>query len=259
MKRALSIAGALLVACLSISAQAQDAAREAEHRETEARELFREARDAFDSGDFQRARDLLRRSLDLAPRRATAVNLARVLRATGEMLAAQDLIESLLAGQYGALDAADRTAMETLLDEVRRDVATLTVELRGASRGALRIDGVDVATLEQNQRHEARLDAGPHVVTVTTDDGRVVEQRVNAQRGEQIAVRLTVPAAGGAGSRGSEDPGEDGGFFSTAWPWIGLGVLAAGAVVLVLLLSQPDQDLTEDPVWGRAELPLLRF
>jgi hypothetical protein len=245
------------IAAAPTALHAQDADRALEDREAEARELFSTARDAFDAGDFQRARDLLRRSLELAPRRATGVNLARVLRATGEMLAAEDLIESLLAGHYGPLDAADRPAMETLLEEVRRDVATLTVELRGASRGALRIDGVDVTTLGQNQRHEARLDAGPHVVTVTTEDGRVVEQRVNAQRGEQIAVRLTVPAGRDSASPSEDDEG--GGFFSTAWPWIGLAAIAAGAVVVVILLSQPDQDLTEDPVWGSATLPLVRF
>ena len=260
MTRALLLIGALELASIvagPAALEAQEAERDLEQREAEARELFRTAREAFDSGDFQRARDLLRRSLELAPRRATAVNLARVLRATGEMLAAEELIESLVAGHYGPLDARDRPAMEALLAEVRRDVATLTVELRGAASGALRIDGVDVATLAQNRRHEARLDAGPHVVTVTTDDGRVVEQRVNAQRGEQIAVRLTVPSALGR----SDPPGSDadGGFFSTAWPWVGLAAIAAGAVVLVIVLAQPEDDPTDDPTWGHAGLPLVRF
>ena len=223
--------------------------------EAEARELFVEARHAFDAGHLPRARDLLRRSLALSPRRATAVNLARVLRATGDMVDAEGLIESLLEGHYGELDPADRTAMQALLEEVRRDIVTLTVELRGAAGGELRIDGVEVARLRAGRQHVSRLDAGPHVVNVTTEDGRRVEQRVDAARGEQIAVRLTVPSRARGG--GDQVEVDGGGFWSTAWPWVGLAAIAIGGAVLLWAVTRPDAEPTTDPVWGHAEA--LRF
>ncbi len=157
-----------------------------------ARELFDEANEALVTGRFAEARDLLRESLALAPNAGSAFNLAVALRGTGQTLEAVRVFDSLLEGQYGALSANQRREARRLRRATSGEVAVVHVRATGAERIEVRIDGARVATTEEGERIEHRVDPGEHVVTASAPRRETAEERVTLDRGGSRVVELAL-------------------------------------------------------------------
>jgi hypothetical protein len=241
------------------------AAQESEDGAAEARRLFQEADRAIDEDRLADARDLLRRSLDLAPHPATAFNLAMVSTAMGEHRAAIEILEQLEGGDYGALEASQRAEVTRMISESRGELALVDVGV-GSVEADVRVDGELLATVAPGERAEARLDPGRHIVTVRTADGRVEERAVDLEAGDERRIDFQLEPSTGStdDARISADGGDevdedDGGSIVTSpWLWLGVAALVAGGVVLAVVLTTQGADAPEDPVWGAAR-PLLTF
>jgi len=167
-------------------------ARADEPNPERARALFGRATQALQAGRFAEARDLLRQSLALFPMAATAFNLAVALRGTGETLEATALFERLLGGEHGALTADRRAEIAELLRATRSEIATLRVEVEGARRVDVRVDGELVGTIDDGGRLRRRVDAGRHVVLASAEGMVTIEERVSVERGRVARVALRM-------------------------------------------------------------------
>ncbi len=240
-----SLAGCgLLLVLLSVGrVEAQD-----QHR---ARALFERARVAFDEGRLPEARELLQASLSTMPRPPTAINLARVQRSMGRLLAAEATLSALLEGRFGTIEGERRAAAEGLLAETRAEVGTLWVSVSGQPRARVTVDDVEAGVVSGTEPLEVRVDPGQHVIALTADDGTRARQAVGLGPGETRQVELTLLVAE------SPSPGED--LLESPWFWTiaGFGV-AAGVVTAILLATiQTTADPITDPVFPIAQA--LRF
>ncbi len=186
------LAGMLLALGLSsASVAAADPGRPGA-RVGEARRQFEDAVERLEAGRFAEARDMLNQSLALAPNPATAFNLGVAYRGTGETLRAVEVLSSLLAAKYGPVKGERRAEVRALLAAVRAEVATLTIETRGAPSADVRIDGRSFGSSVDGGRVVANVDAGERVVTVAAEDRIPVERRVRVARGARLTVLLEL-------------------------------------------------------------------
>jgi hypothetical protein len=230
----------------------------------EARRLFQEADQAIDEDRLADARDLLRRSLDLAPHPATAFNLAMVFGAVGEHRAAIELLERLEGGDFGELDAEQRGEVTRMISESRGELALVDVAA-GSVEADVRVDGELLATLSPGERAETRLDPGRHIVTVRAVDGRVEERAIELEAGDERRVDFELEAAVASSNDGrlapeggdEVDDEDDGSVLTSPWLWLGMAAVIAGGVVLAIVLTEGGGE-PEDPIWGTAR-PLFSF
>jgi hypothetical protein len=216
----------------------------------EARVLFEEADAALDEGRFAAARDLLRRSIAAQPQRAAAFNLAVALRGTGELSSSIDVFEQLLHGAYGELEPERREQVLRLLEEVRREVATLHVRACGAPEISVRLDGVLRATLADSRPRELcgeadlSADPGEHIVRFDAPRATSVEQRVVLARGGRERVSVTLELL--------PEEGEEQSVITSPWLWLGVGAAVVVGVIVTLLLTvaRPTAPRRTDEVFG---------
>ena len=114
-------------------------------------------------------RELLLESLALAPRAATAFNLAVVARAMGATLEAEQRLVDLLAGRHGELADDRRRAADTLLREVRAEVAVRKQALIGAR---VLVPSTALPPLAENEFYYHEIEG----FEVVTTDGRALGQ-----------------------------------------------------------------------------------
>jgi hypothetical protein len=211
-----------------------------------AREYFERADLAINAGRLAEARDLLVESLDFARRPETAFNLSAVERAMGRTRSAVERLDELLEGDYGALDADRRAQVQALRDEVRRELATIALTVRGAS-AEVRVDGELVRRVARDGSVRHAVDAGRHVVTALTADGRNEERSLSIARGEVRPLELVFAI--------EEESDDDGTVFESPWFWIVTSVIVVGAATATIALfaldgADPCDDA--DPTWGCA-------
>lgn len=213
----------------------------------EARALFEEASGHIRAGDLAAGRDLLERSLELAPRATTAFNLAVVLRAMGRSVEAGRYLEALAAGRYGELSSTLRVEIGNLSDQVDGEVVRVVFTTDDSESATVSIDGDEVGTVAANERLEARVDPGEHTVEARTADGRRHQEELSVVRGDYRSVALIF-----ADVRSENGQTDDGGsFVSSPWFWIGAAaVVAAAAIVTVLLVSNSEPERIDDEIWG---------
>jgi hypothetical protein len=243
---------ALIAILLASPASAQDEPEVApsSEAEREALRLFNEARDAFEERRYADARRSLERSLELAPRGATAMNLARVLRSLGAPVEAERVLEAILDGDYGEPTGERRADAIALRAEVVREIARLEITIRGGA-ASVRVDGERVRSAEDGRSFEHRVDPGRHVIIATSSDGRAADREIVVEPGERAAVEIDL---------GAVPPAVDEG--APAWPWIlaGTGLaLAAGAAVLIIVLATSDPEPVGDPQGVYPIIEALRF
>jgi hypothetical protein len=176
---------ALLSMAWLSSERASAQPREAPSAASTARTLFQEALGELRAGHFPEARDRLLRARELAPNAAIAFNLAVAYRGTGELLRAEGVLTELLADGT-RLAAAQRAEASTFLDEVRREIGSIRVEVTGAMDAELRLDG------ERIETGELRVDPGDHLVLAMATDRVTVERRVHVAAGEHLEVSMTL-------------------------------------------------------------------
>ncbi len=161
-----------------------------------AKKLFDQALEAIHGGRFAEAEKELRASLDIAPRAATAFNLAIAQRGTGDAIDALALFDKLDDGAFGALDAAKREQLATLRTEVAADIATVTIHATGAGSIELRLDGEIIATVADGETTKHRLNPGAHRLVATAADHETFEKAVDVARGQTFSVDVALrPAA----------------------------------------------------------------
>lgn len=158
----------------------------------QARSQFDDAARAIAEGRFAEARDLLRSSLALFPRPATAFNLAIALRGTGETRAAVAVFDALLSGEYGRLNAAQQEEARTLREGAAAEIATLVVLAEGRDELELRVDALEPIRLAAGETRELALDAGDHVVLARRADGREAERRIRLERSARVDLALDL-------------------------------------------------------------------
>jgi hypothetical protein len=254
----LALIGVLLAAprAFAQDAPASEDAVPSSPDEAEALRLFNEARAAFEERRYADARRGLERSLELAPRGATAMNLARVLRSLGEVVAAERVLDAIVDGRYGEPTAERRAEAIDLRTEVRREIARISISMRGAETAVVRVDGERIRSLADGASFEHHVDPGRHVVVATAADGRSSEREVAVEPGERARVAIaldTVPVAR------SGDDDDDG---ISPWIWVALGgLLVAGgaAVAVVLLVTSADPEPVGDPQGVYPIIEALRF
>jgi hypothetical protein len=189
---------ALVIAVIPVIATLASPSRAAgqtpDRRADEARALFDRGREALDTGRFAAARDLFRRSIEVAPNVASAFNLAIALRGTGETRSAIETFERLLEGGYGEISPEQRRQIAELLGPARGDLGHLTVVVRGAEEIELRIDGALIATAHDGETVRREIDPGEHVITASAPRRTSYEQAIVVERGATVSVDAELGA-----------------------------------------------------------------
>jgi hypothetical protein len=155
----------------------------------DAQQLFERGKEAMSVGRFAEARDWFQRSLDLSPKASAAFNLAVALRGMGKPKEADDVLQELLAGKYGALPDDRRRQVEQLAGEARRDVATLVVEARGAPAIEVRVDGARIAEIAGGASLSVRVNPGERTLTLAAKGRDTLERTVVVAPGKSLRVR----------------------------------------------------------------------
>jgi hypothetical protein len=235
---------ALIAILVAATAQAQ-------RGDEQARELFEQARHAFETGRFAEARDLLRRSLELTPNAGAAFNLAVAMRGTGEAVGAVDVLDRLLAGQYGELSAEQREQVARLRGEVALEIATLEIHAAGAPRVEVRVDGEPAGEVVDGGVVDTPVDSRRHVVSAHAEGLRPEQERIYVERGERLRVDLRLHEPLIAQRSVFEEP--------AFWILTGSLLAAVGAALAIgLSVYYGDDGLVRDPVFGNTATLLAR-
>lgn len=164
-------------------------------QDLDARALFDEAIGDIGQGRYAVAVEKLRRSLELAPRTATAFNLGVALRGTGDSLAATQVFDEVLAGRYGPIDAEQTAQVAALRDEVRRDLVTLTIRVTTGADVLVAVDGREVATLERGAETTVTVNPGTRRITGQATDFEPARTEITVERGSTRTVELALEPA----------------------------------------------------------------
>ncbi|MEM6532244.1 MAG: hypothetical protein AAF654_06450 [Myxococcota bacterium] len=159
----------------------------------DARRAFEEGTEALSTGRFADAVSDFERCLNLAKRPPCAFNLAVAHRGTGDVLAAEQVLMGLLTGTWGRLAKTRRRQVTALLQETRKQVATLEVRLTAEAGPTVRLDGELVAANEK-----LRVNPGERAVLVTADRFQSIERTVTLKPGKQEVISLELIPIPGA-------------------------------------------------------------
>jgi hypothetical protein len=179
----------------SATTQTGDATGPTRAERTEARALFEQARTAIQEGRFAAARDLLRRSLELAPNPGSAFNLAIALRGTGELRSAVGTFEALLAGGHGELSPAQAREATDLMARTRAELAHLEVHVTGAPSVEVRLDGELVGEAPEGGTVRTEVDPGAHVLTASAPRRVPYEERLTIEPGATVVAHAELAAS----------------------------------------------------------------
>ncbi len=243
--------GALLV-WLSLATAARADAPCAD--EAGARQAFVEARTLGEQRQLSAAREAYERSLEACARIPTAYNLAVVLLQLGEPVAADARARALLVGELGALDDAQRAAAEAIVVQADAAMGTLRVAVEPGTDASIVVDGREPVPFGDEPVLAIRVDPGAHRVVARAPDGRSAEGQVRVASGAEASLRLTLPPPIQPSERAIPPLRRR----PALWLVVG-GLAVAGAVTAAVVVRRRNTSPVEDDVWGRAELPLLRF
>lgn len=175
-RRALLRRSAVLVVVASVITASPAFGNIAPDASAAARESFEQGKAAAEVGRFSEAAEYFRRSLELVPKPSAAFNLAVALRGMGHPKQARDVLDQLLAEEFGAPPEAMLPEARRLRGEVAASVSRLLVELDGTARADLRVDG---------ERHSYRgrvlsleVNPGEHVLSATAKSYLPAESKV---------------------------------------------------------------------------------
>jgi hypothetical protein len=157
------------------------------------RALFEDGSLAVREGRFAEGRELLERSLAIAPRPATAFNLVVALRGMGALVSAASTCDRLLGGAWGAIDDAHRAEADTQCAEIAASVAHLEVALTGDAPGEIRLDGIALGTLPPGESLERAIDPGAHALTLLSPGRATLDRSLDVARGAHVSLSLAVP------------------------------------------------------------------
>ena len=258
-KLALRFVGVGLFACGfagSAVAQDDDTAR--------ARELFNEGISLVDQGEWEQAVDRFRQTLELRQSSAVAYNLAFALKHLGQLVEATELLRGVMADAAAARGL--RNDAQNLLNEVEPLLAHLTVNVEGADAFDVTLDGNPYPSDQIGI--ERAVDPGSHMVALLVGGRELSNEAVSLTEGGHAEVTLSPPRAptpretaeadselppgmGGTGETGalSDNGSDDEGVLGAWWFWTGIGLVAVGTVIAVVLITSSGGGAA-DPVAG---------
>lgn len=219
-----------------------------------AQEQFREGREAFKEGDYQRALDLFRKSNDLYPATGTLLNLALCEARLGQLAAArrhlQEVIPQLASGDE-RLAVANRE-----LADVEARFPKLRIHLEDGAEGAqVSLDGA-IASVRLGA--DMPVDPGRHVVEVSAPGREPRRYQITLEAGSRTVLAVGFgPDTGVAPAPEAEEGGAGSGRRIAGFVVGGLGVvgLGVGAVTGVMALNKKSEvdELCPDPAMCTAE------
>lgn len=222
--------------------------------EAGAREAFLEARRLGEQRQLSAAREAYERSLEACARIPTAYNLAVVLLQLGEPVAAGARARTLLTGELGALDPAQRAAAEAIVVQADGAMGTIQVAVQRGTEVSVAIDGGESVPVRPDGTLALRVDPGAHRVVARDADGRSVVGETRVASGAEVSLELTLPPP--------LEPASEAYVPVRRRPqlWFAVGaVVVAVALTVGLVVRRRNTSPVEDDVWGRADLPLVSF
>jgi tetratricopeptide (TPR) repeat protein len=204
-----------------------------------ARTLFEEGLALVDQERWQEAAERFRRALELRPSPVITFNLASALAKQGKAIEGSELLRVVVQDESAGEDT--REAARQLLADVDHQIARLTIEVRGDL-------ALHTILLDERALHTAEVgvalpvDPGPHLVVAKRGELSLFRRELSLAPGSVRRVTLDLPTAGerpvapDTTTREAGEPDESDGL---GWlPWVGVGVVAAGvAVVLIVVAS----------------------
>ena len=207
-----------------------------------ARRLYREGLRHARGGRWEEARAAFERSLDLAPRPATRLNLGTAQLETGHLVAAAESYRHYLAE---TTSERHRARAQGLLDELEPRIPTLLLTIENlAGDDTVQLDDQDLSAVAIGE--PLPVDPGEHSITVLRAGSEIAAQDVTLAEGERSEVSLRVPppppptpreVAERAGAENGGTTADDDGFVGSTTFWIVTGAAAVAIGVVVILLA----------------------
>ncbi len=239
--RAVARLGFCLVAALALLLVSQRPARAQGEPDAEtknaARDLARQARDAFLARDWERARDLYHRAYALVPAPTLAVREARALVELGRLVEAEERFHDVTRAPLDASSPAPfREAVGEAvkgLEELKGRIARVRLVVVGADGGAavtVELDGKPVPSVLVGV--ERPIDPGDHVAVAIAPGKAPVTERFRLVEGATATIELSVAGAPAATGEAALDA-SSGGSGRKTWALVaaGVGVLGVGVGV----------------------------
>lgn len=177
----------LVAACVPALAHAQSASEQAL-----AREQFREGVRAAREQRWPDAVDAFQRSLELAPRAMTVMNLAGALAQVGRLVEAAEAYRMFLSEAQSGTAARVRGEAQRQLDALEARIPHVRLEITG------RLDS-DTVSLDEYQLSAAAIgsplpvDPGDHTLTLARDGVEPRTVTFHVEEGTQSDVTLEAP------------------------------------------------------------------
>ncbi|MGD8863188.1 MAG: tetratricopeptide repeat protein [Myxococcales bacterium] len=275
--RVLVVTLALLIAHAPLSVLAQEDAEPSADQLELARSLYYDGLERVDAGKWAEAADLFERVLAIRDSAVVSYHLATAYHQLGRDVEARERLYRVLNDVEAAPEL--RRAAEQLLPDVEAKIGRLTVELRGDQRDIeVFINGQQAALVALDV--PVPVDEGEVKVSVKREGEEVAfgSAEVVGGEGEPAVIELELPPApesepvaavvapraitevGGEpepqddpldvepGPRQRDDGGD--GIFAQWWFWTAVGVVAAGTVAGVLVLTDEGEPADLSAVRG---------
>jgi hypothetical protein len=201
-----------------------------------ARELFKEGREARQSGDLHRALERFKAAHAYGQTPVTGLELGRTHMQLGELVEAREVLLSVarmkVQSDEGDKSAAARTEAGDLAEDIKKRVPTLAVKLAGVGADAapqVTVDGFAVPVVGLTSIRKAN--PGKHVVVARLGT-REETRNVELEEGKTQDLAIDFGGARGAGSSTAPlPPTAQGGRAISPVVWAGLGVGVVGIAV----------------------------
>jgi hypothetical protein len=160
-----------------------------------ARALAKDAKTAFDAGDWEKARDLYHRANDILPAPTLVLREARALMKLGRLVEASELLVRASRPPDHGAPAAFRAAAHEASAAAKRlgpRIPRLKI-VDGGQTSELRLDGVAVRPALMNVMWP--VDPGPHLIEGKIAGKPILAQRVHIAEGEHLEIVLQPPGS----------------------------------------------------------------
>jgi len=216
----------------------------------EARGLFQQGQAAAEEERWSEALEFFRRAYELDERPFILRNIGVCLRVLGRHVESMVVYQQLLRVTD---DAAQQEEIRGWIEEARRSVATLTLQLDPPDAQVF-VDGEPIAG--QGAVRRIPLDPGDHSVLVTAEGHANARHPLSALSGQDLSwearlVPTPTPTA----------PDDEGGIEESPlfWTLLGVGVAAVIGVVIGALLYDPGVEPVEPGTLGSVTTLLERW
>ena len=230
--RIVAVVATVFLSLASVVTPAGSARAQSRAELAAARELFEAGLAASRDRRWEDARDAVERSLAIAERPSTLLNLAGAQAETGQLVAAAASYQRFLEISTER-EARHRPGAESALRAVEARIAHVTIRVAGADSGDhAELDG---SAIELDQ--SVPLDPGAHEVVVLRGDDEIGRRSFQVDEGDDATIDVTVraqPRVSEVVGPSEPDPmvpeAPPSGGSDDTWVWVGVGIGAAVAI-----------------------------